>query len=152
MKVILLADVKNVGKKFEIVDVAPGYARNFLLARELGEAVTKQNAKRVAELQKKRELQVSREREALEKAFSGVKDAVASFTRNANEEGHLYAGVTAEDIALELSKKIGAELRPDHIVLEKAIKNLGDHKVAAKLGEKEVHFVVTVVAEGEVTE
>jgi large subunit ribosomal protein L9 len=146
MKVILLTDVKNVGKKYEIVDVAPGFGRNFLLAKELGEAVTKMNAKRVADLQKKRTIESKHQQDMLEKAFAGAKDAVISLTRNANEEGHLYAGVTAEDLALELSKVIGAEIRAEHIALEKPIKALGEFTVSAHVGEKTAQFKVVVVA------
>ena len=63
MKVILLSDVAKVGKKYDIVDVAPGYARNFLLARGLGEVITKINGKRVAELTKKREVEKKKQNE-----------------------------------------------------------------------------------------
>lgn len=147
MKVILLSDVKNVGKKYELVDVAPGFARNFLLAKELGEAVTKLNAKRVAQLQAKRTIEVSRQQELLEKAFSGVKGAELSIARPANDEGHLYAGVSAEDIALLLSKTINAEIRAEHIVLEKPIKVVGEYELSAKVGEKKAEFKVTIVAE-----
>ncbi len=146
MKVILLSDVKNVGKKYEIVDVAPGFARNFLLAKELAEAVTKLNAKRVADLQKKRAVEVQRQHETLEKAFAGVKDAAITFTRAANEEGHLYAGVTAEDIALELSKVIGAEITTGHIHLDKPLKAVGEFTVSAKVGEKSADFKVAIAA------
>lgn len=147
MKVILLSDVKNVGKKYELVDVAPGFARNFLLAKELGEAVTKLNAKRVAQLQAKRQIEVARQHEILEKAFKGAKDASLTLTRNANEEGHLYAGVTASDLALELSKVIGAEIRAEHILLEKPIKEVGEFTVSAKVADKTAEFKVAVVAE-----
>ncbi len=149
MKVILLSDVKNVGKKYEIVDVAPGFARNFLLAKELAEAVTKMNAKRVADLQKKRAVEAQHQHEALEKAFAGVKDATIAFVRTANEEGHLYAGITAEDLALELSKLIGAEVRAEHVLLEKPIKAVGEFTVSAKVGEKTTDFKVTVTPEAE---
>ena len=149
MKVILLSDVKNVGKKYEIVDVAPGFARNFLLAKELAEAVTKLNAKRVAELQKKRAVEVERQHVALEKAFAGTKDATIAFVRTANEEGHLYAGVTAEDLALELSKVIGAEITASHIHLEKPLKAVGEFTVSAKVGEKTADFKVVITAEAE---
>ncbi len=146
MKVILLSDVKNVGKKYDLVDVAPGYARNFLFARELGEAVTKSSAKRVADLQKKRALEAKRQEELLEKAFAGVKDATITLKRTANEEGHLYAGVTRDDLALELSKAIGATLAPDHIDLEKPLKALGEFTVHATVGEKKAEFKVVIEA------
>lgn len=147
MKVILLSDVKKVGKKYDIVDVAPGYARNFLFAKGLAEAITKASAKRVAELSKKREVEAKRQHALLEKALTGVKDATITLKKAANEEGHLYAGVTAGELAGELGKAIGAALEAEHIVLEKPIKALGEFTVPAKVGEKTAEFKVVIEAE-----
>ncbi len=146
MKVILLSDVKNVGKKYDLVDVAPGYARNFLLAKELAEAVTKSNAKRVAELSKKRGVETKRQEDLLEKAFAGVSTATITLKHTANDEGHLYAGVTAEDLALELSKAIGASVGTQHIVLEKPLKEVGEFTVTAEVGGKKAEFKVIIEA------
>ena len=147
MKVILLSDVKNVGKKYDLVDVAPGYARNFLFTKELAEAVTRSNAKRVADLQKKREVETKRQEALLEKAFAGMKDVVITLKRTANEEGHLYAGVTAEDIAQELGRAIGAAISAGHISLEKPIKAVGEFTITAEVGGKEAEFKVAIEAE-----
>ncbi len=147
MKVILLSDVAKVGKKYDLVDVAPGYARNFLFARELAEPITKSSAKRVAELGKRREVEAKHQEELLAKAFAGVKNAVVTVKRSANEEGHLYAGVNAAELAVLLGTAIGATITPEHIVLEKAIKTLGEHTVGAMLGEKKAEFKVIVEAE-----
>ncbi len=147
MQVILLSDVKNVGKKYELVDVAPGYARNFLFARGLGEAVTRSNAKRVADLSKKREVEAKKQQDILEKALVGVSDTVVMLKRAANEEGHLYAGVTQHDLAEALAKAIGAAIESAHIDLEKPLKQLGEFEVAAKVGEKTAKFKVVIEAE-----
>lgn len=147
MKVILLSDVTKVGKKYDVVDVAPGFARNFLLARGLGEAVTKSTEKRVADLEKKREVEKVRQTELLEKAFAGIKSAVLTLKRAANEEGHLYAGVTAEDLAVELSKQIGATINAEHIALEKAIKEVGEFTISVELRDKKAEFKVVIEAE-----
>lgn len=147
MKVILLSNVPKVGKKYDVIDVAPGYARNFLLAQGLGEAVTKANEKRVLALEVKREAEKVRQQALLEKAFAGVKDAVITLKRAANEEGHLYAGVTREDLATELGKAIGGALEAQHIDLEKPLKALGEFTVSAKVGEKNAAFKVVIEAE-----
>jgi large subunit ribosomal protein L9 len=147
MKVILLSNVPKVGKKYDVVDVAPGYARNFLLAQGLGEAVTKANEKRVLALEVKREAETLRQTALLEKAFAGVSNAVITLKRAANEEGHPYAGVTREDLATELGKAIGAALEAQHIDLEKPLKALGEFTVTAKVGEKHASFKVVVEAE-----
>jgi large subunit ribosomal protein L9 len=147
MKVILLSDVAKVGKKYDVVDVAPGFARNFLLAQGLAEAVTKSTEKRVADLEKKREVEKERQEVLLEKAFAGIKSAVLTLKRTANEEGHLYAGVTAEDLAVELSKKIGATIGAQNIVLEKPIKEVGEFTIPVELRENKAEFKVVIEAE-----
>jgi large subunit ribosomal protein L9 len=147
MKVILLSDVKNVGKKYELVDVAPGYARNFLFAKGFAEAVTKQNAKRVADLLAKRAAEKKKQAELLEGAIKGMKDVVVSFTRKATEEGHLYAGVTREEIAEALSAALSVVVSPEHIALERPIKEIGSHEVEVAFGEKTGKFVVKVTEE-----
>lgn len=150
MKVILLSDVKNVGKKYELVDVAPGYARNFLFPKGLAEAVTKHNAKRVADLQAKRAAEIKKQAELLENAIKGMKDVVVSFMRKATDEGHLYAGVTREEIAEALSAALSAIVSPEHIALERPIKTLGSHQVEVALGGKTGKFIVEVSEEKEV--
>lgn len=147
MKVILLSNVPKVGKKYDVVDVAPGYARNFLLAQGLAEAVTKANEKQVVALEAKREAEKVRQNALLEKAFAGVSNAVITLKRPANEEGHLYAGVTKEDLATELGKAIGAALEAQHIDLEKPLKATGEFTVSAKVGEKDAAFKVVIEAE-----
>jgi len=147
MKVILLEKVANLGGKYELADVKPGYARNFLFVRGLAEAVTKGTAKKVADLTKKREEDMKRQQEVLEKAFTGVKEAVLTFVRKANEEGHLYASVSEEELAIELGKVIGATIPVDHIKLAKPIKSVGTHDVPVELNGKTATFKVVVSAE-----
>jgi large subunit ribosomal protein L9 len=149
MKVILLSDVPRVGKKYNIVDVAPGYARNFLFARLLAEPVTRQNGKRIAELTKKREVEVKKQEAHLDKTIGKVAEVSMTILRKANEEGHLYAGVTKEELALELGKIVGANYAPDNIVLEKPIKELGEYSVTVSVGTKESAFTLSVKEEVE---
>lgn len=147
MKVILTADVPNVGKKYDVADVKPGFARNFLFARGLGEAITKGTAKRVAELSKKRDEEKARQEDLLRKAFENVGNAVITLSRKANEEGHLYAGVTREEIAEELGKQVGASFTAEYIALEKPIKAVGEYTVPVELSGKEAKFKIVVEAE-----
>lgn len=149
MKVILLSDVTKVGKKYDIVDVAPGYARNFLLARGLGEAVTKVNGKRVADLAKKREVEKKKQADLLDRSLAGVAKVTLSLTRKANEEGHLYAGITRDELALLLGKEVGASYSAEHILLEKPIKEVGEFTVSIMVGEKKAEFMLKVLPEEE---
>lgn len=147
MKVILLSDVKDVGKKYDITEVKPGFARNFLFARGLGEVITKSTARRVALLSQKRDMEKSRQDELLEKAFAGLKNAVVTLKRSANEEGSLYAGVSSGELAEELGKTVGASFIAEHIMLKKPIKTTGEFVVAVLLNGKEGEFKVVVEAE-----
>jgi large subunit ribosomal protein L9 len=147
MKVILLSDVAKVGKKYDLVEVAPGFARNFLFAKGFAEAITKSSAKRVADLQKKREVEKARQEELLANAFGKAKGASVTLKRSANEEGSLYAGVSAADLATALGKSIGAAVEESHILIEKPIKMLGEFTVVAEIGGKKAEFTVVVEAE-----
>lgn len=152
MKVILMSDVSSVGKKYDIAEVAPGYARNFLFPKGIAEAVTKGNAKKIADIQKRKEVEKKSQEESLLKVFKGIMDAKIEFTRKANEQGSLFAGVTAEEIALELGKLLGVEIRPELMNLEKPIKHVGDTELTVELRDKRAMFTVTVKAEAEETE
>jgi large subunit ribosomal protein L9 len=147
MQVILLENVAKVGKKFDIVDVAPGFARNFLLARSLAEPVTKSNAKRVADLQSKRAVEEKRQTEALEKVIVGMKDVKVEFVRKANEEGILYAGITRGDIAEAVAAALGAPIGAEHVVLEHSIKEVGEQEVVIEVADKKGSVTVLVTAE-----
>jgi len=147
MQVILLENVAKVGKKFDIVDVAPGFARNFLLARGLAEPVTKSNAKRVVELQSKRAVEEKRQTEALEKVISGMKDVKVEFVRKANEEGSLYAGITRGDVAEAVAVLLGAPIAAEHVMLEHSIKEVGEQEVGIEVADKKGMVTVVVTAE-----
>lgn len=149
MKVILLSDVVKVGKKYDLVDVAPGFARNFLFAKGLAEAVTKSSAKRVAQMQEKRQLEKKNQEAKLENAFEAIKKSVITVKRSANEEGHLYAGVSADELALLLGKMVGVTISGEHIIIEKPFKNIGTFTVAVVLNGKKVDFKLVIEAETE---
>lgn len=144
MKVILLSDVPNVGRKYDITEVKPGFARNFLFVQGLAEAVTKSSAKRVAEIERKREGEKKRQEALLEKAVAGIKGAVVGIKRPANEEGHLYAGITKDEIAEALSMAVGATFEAQHIDLEKPLKALGEFEIPVEVKGKTATFTVKV--------
>lgn len=149
MEVILLSDIPKVGKKYAVVHVAPGFARNFIIAKGLGEAVTKQNAKKVADLSKKRAAEEAHRAELLGKAVAGMKGVTLSFIRKANEEGHLYASVSAADIAEELAKVASVDVPTQNLHSDHPIKALGEHSVTVKIGDQEAHIKVIVTQEEE---
>lgn len=149
MKVILTSDVAHVGKKYDIAEVAPGYARNFLFPKGVAEAVTKANARKIADIQKRRETEKKHQEESLLKVFKGIMDAKVAFTRKANEQGNLFAGVTAEEIAEALGSTLGVAVEPSLIEMDKPLKHVGDHELTVELRDKRAVFTVSITAEAE---
>jgi len=147
MKVILTENVAKVGRKFDIVDVAPGYARNFLLTKNLAEAVTEKSAKRVAELHRQKSILETKAKEILAGALKGGKGIAIMFTAKANEEGHLFAGIDRAMIAEKASAQLNAEVTPNMVELEKPIKTLGETKVVISAHGASVDAVVSVSKE-----
>ena len=148
MEVILRTHVENLGKRGEIVKVADGYARNYLLPRKLALPATEGNKKHV-----ERERKIVETREAEEK---GQADAIASrlasvditIARRVGETDQLYGSVTGGDIADYLKTK-GFEIDKRKLILPEPIKSIGDHNVPLKLHrEVTVPLVVHVVKEG----
>ncbi len=134
MKVILQKDVKNLGKVGELLNVADGYARNFLFPRKLAQEATEkrvsewEHLKRVAEIQKKK---ANTEREAL---LSKMKGISVKFKSAAGESDKLFGAIATTDISREL-EKLGFSIDRRDIHLEEPIKMLGQHKATIKLGE-----------------
>ncbi len=134
MKVILQKDVKNLGKVGDLINVAAGYARNFLFPRKLAQEATEkrvsewEHLKRVAEVQKKK---ANAEREALLTKMKGVS---VNFKVVAGESDKLFGAITTSDISKELEKS-GFSIDRRDIHLEEPIKMLGQHKAIVKLGD-----------------
>ena len=148
MEVILREHVDNLGRRGEIVKVAAGYARNYLLPRKLALLATAGNKKHV-----ERERKIMEAREADEK---GQAEALAarlaaigiSIVRRVGDTDQLYGSVTAVDIADYLKAK-GFEIDRRKLLLPEPIKTIGDHNVPLKLHrEVTVPLVVKVVKEG----
>lgn len=142
IEIILKADVEHLGRRGDIVKVAPGYARNYLLPRKLALAVTAGN-KRVIEHEKK----LAAEREAQERNAAGVlatkiASTPVTIARKAGETQTLFGSVTAADIAEALAER-GIEIDRRKIQLGEPIKHLGEATVPIKL-HKDVVAQVTV--------
>jgi len=148
MEVILREHVDNLGRRGEIVKVADGYARNFLLPRKLALPATTGNKKHV-----ERERKIMETREAEEKGQAeGLAARLAaidiSITRRVGDTDQLYGSVTASDIADFLKSK-GFEVDRRKLILPEPIKAVGEHKVPLKLHrDVTVPLVVKVVKEG----
>jgi large subunit ribosomal protein L9 len=147
MEIILREDIDNLGARGQVVKVAPGYARNYLLPRRLAVAATDANRKIVEQERQahlRREAILKTESEDLAKLLA---NATVSIARKAGENGQLFGSVTAADIADALAaQKFNIDRRKIH--LEEPIRALGDYKVPVRLHrEVSVEVPVSVIAE-----
>lgn len=142
MEVILREDIDKLGARGEVVKVAPGYARNFLLPKRLAVAATESNKKIVAQERDahlRKEAKLAGEAADLAKIMANV---AVTIKAKAGENDHLFGSVTAKDIAEALEKQ-NFNVDRKKIVMEDAIRQLGDHKVTIKL-HKEVSLELPV--------
>ncbi len=133
MKVILKADVKNIGKKDEIHNVSDGYARNFLFPRGLA-AEADATALNIA--RSKNEAKEHHAAEALaaaEEQAAKIKDITVSLKAKGGASGRLFGKVTAKDVAEALSKTVGTEIDKRKVELDRDIKDFGTYNATVKL-------------------
>lgn len=133
MKVILLQDVKSLGKKGEIVNVNDGYARNYILPKKLGVEATGKNLNDL-KLQKNNEKKVAQENlEAAKKLAEEIKAGKVELSIKVGEGGRTFGSVSSKEIAAAVKEQMGLEVDKKKIQLKEAIKSLGTHIVAVKL-------------------
>jgi large subunit ribosomal protein L9 len=147
MEVILKEDVVNLGNRGEVVKVADGYGRNFLLPRKLAMQATAANKAVIDQMKNSAARRSATEKALAEELVTKLEPIVLSFTRKSGEAGHLFGSVTSSDIAAGLESK-GFPVDRRKIQLDEPLKSLGDFSVAIKL-HREVtgHVKVTVLAE-----
>ena len=133
MKVVLLKDVKNVGKKDDILTVSDGYARNFLFPQKLAAEATPGALK---EIQRKRAAQDAREAELLSEAkdrAAALKDKVIALEVKCGDKGRLYGSVTAAEVAEALEKQHGVKVDKRKIDIGEPIRETGMRTISVWL-------------------
>ena len=147
MEVILKEDVANLGHRGDVVKVADGYGRNFLLPRKLALQATLANKAVIEQMKSAAVRRSATEKAQAEELAAKLEPVVLSFTRKSGEAGHLFGSVTSVDIAAALEAK-GFEVDRRKIQLDEPLKSVGEFTVAIKLHREVVaHVKVTVVAE-----
>ena len=147
MEVILKEDVANLGHRGDVVKVADGYGRNFLLPRKLAMQATAQNKAVIEQMKASAARRSATEKVQAETIAAQLEPLVLSLTRKSGEHGHLFGSVTSADIAQELEAK-GFEVDRRKISLNEPIKAVGKTAVAIKLHrEVTAHITVEVAAE-----
>lgn len=146
-EIILQQDVDDLGTAGEVVDVAPGYARNYLLPQGFALPATEGNLNRVREERLREERAAERVREKAESLASKLSGRSITFHERAGEGGALFGSVSVDDVVGALSDD-GIEVDPDQVLLDEPIKELGVYSVAVDLhADVKPELKVWVVAE-----
>ena len=147
MKVILQQDVKGQGKKGQLVEVAEGYARNFLLPRKLAVPATADAMNTMRLQEKAKRAEEARQRSEALEIVEKLKNSPVKVAARAGANGKLFGAVTSKEISDALQAQYGIDLGKQKIVMEEPIKSYGTYELKAKLGFEISGTVYVVVAE-----
>ena len=132
MKVILLQDVKSIGKKGELKEVSDGYGRNFLLPRKLAKEANAQAMNELKNAEAAKEYKIKTETDQARKNAEALTGRAVKIYAKAGQGGKLFGSVTAKEIAEEIGKQYGVEVDKRKVVLENDIKSYGTFSFEVK--------------------
>jgi large subunit ribosomal protein L9 len=148
VKIVLRSDVANLGRKGDVVEVADGYARNYLVPKGLAMTATKGSARQSEAMQRSRQVRDTKEREGAEATARLLEARRIEITARAGEGGRLFGSVTTTDVAEALEAQTGVHIDRRKLHLDEPIKTLGVHEVPVRLHpEVPVAITVEVVAQ-----
>lgn len=148
MKIILLEDVKALGKKGEVVEVSDGYARNFILPKKLGKEASAGNLSELKDSQAKAARIAAEELEAAKQEEVKLEAQTVIIKVKIGENGKIFGAVSSKEIAEDLKKQTGMVIDKKKMKLEEAIKSLGTYSIPVKL-HRDVTATLKVVVEEE---
>ncbi len=149
MKIVLRADVDNVGKKGDVLDVADGFGRNYLVPKGLAMVATKGVVAQAGAMRRSRDVKDARDRESAEVVARELVASVIRIPVKAGAEGRLFGSVTTADVVEAVHAQAGVQLDRRRLHLAEPIKTLGTHEVPVKLhADVEFQITVEVVAQG----
>lgn len=143
MRVVLRSDLDHVGKRGDIVDVADGYARNYLLPKGHAIVATSGVTAQAASMRKARDLKDAKDRESAEVVARTLVPMVIRIPAKAGSGGKLFGSVTTADIAEAVSQQAKVNLDRRRLHLDEPIKSTGTHEIPVKL-HSDVEFRITV--------
>ncbi len=143
MRIVLRADVDNVGKKGDIIDVADGFARNYLLPKGHAIRATTGIVGQATAMRRSRDLKDAKDREAGETIARKLVPMVIKVTARAGGEGKLFGSITSQDVVTAVAEQAGVELDRRKVHLDDPIRTVGTHEVPVKL-HSDVQFRITV--------
>ena len=134
VKLLLKESIKNVGKVGDVVEVSPGYARNYLLPKDLAMAPTPNNVKKIEARRKEVERLEAEKREQQKQLIGKLAGVEVTLERRANEQGHLFGSVSATDISKAL-QAMGHAVEPDDINLPGKLDRIEKYTVVVSFAE-----------------
>lgn len=147
MKVILLQDIEDLGKKYEVKEVKDGYARNLLLPQKLVKAATKQSLKWLADQKEVIEKEAEEDLKKAQELASKIDGLEVSIDVKIGDEGQMFESVNAQKISEKL-KEMGLEVKKSHILLQEPIKEVGEYPVKVNL-EHNLEVELKVIISGQ---
>lgn len=147
MKIILQESYMNLGEAGELVNVRPGYARNFLLPQKIAVTATAANVRRFEDKAKELGVKKEKERENSKKVLSALENVEIVLKKRVSEDGKLFGSVTTKELEGEFHKR-GAQVDRRQIVIGQPIKMAGEYSILVKLvGGMKTHITLKVVSE-----
>ena len=143
MKLILNSDIKSLGRKGDVVDVAKGYARNYLLPKKLAIVATTNNLEFAQKLQEKRQQQAQVNSELAESIITALADSHIVISQTTTDEGTLYAAISNLQIVEAVETFSGFKLEEEQISVESQVKEIGLHTIKVVLGP-DTNFDITL--------
>jgi large subunit ribosomal protein L9 len=144
MKIILLKDVKKIGKKYEIKEVADGYAINSLIPNEVAVPATSSYIKMVDAKKKQDSMMKEEFKKAFEYAVTKLPDGKLHIEGKVNDKGHLFAAIHEDQIINEFKKETGVILSPEHFNLKKPLKEIGEHELDLNVEGEEYKLKILI--------
>lgn len=141
MKVVLREDVEGLGHKGDVLDVADGYARNYLVPKALAMRASKGAEQQAESMRKARAVQDAADREAAQEVATSLVSARIEIPAKASQEGRLFGSVSPADVSAAVEAQTGLAVDAKALKLDEHIKDLGEHTVMARL-HPEVEFPI----------
>lgn len=148
MKVLLNQDIDRVGRMGEVVDVAGGYARNFLIPRGMAVGMTRGGMKEIEEQKKVLEVKAARQREQVEALAGKVRSKRVVIKARCSATGKLFGSITNRQVAQEIAVQTGEEVDRHKIIIDDRIRSVGTYKAIIKL-HPDVELEIELEVEGE---
>ncbi len=133
MKVVLLADVKSLGKKGELVTVSDGYARNFLFPKNLAKEANSQAMNELKNAQEAKQFKIDTDKKIANEHKAKLEGVVFQMKAKAGQNGRLFGSITAKEISAEIKKQMNIDVDKRKITLDTEIKAFGTYNAEVKL-------------------